>query len=129
MIPDNAIIDLAHTIMSKHYFKDGKKNQIAAMLEFAEDYHKIVTAAAMEQYHSQSLPVEKGESIVVKAKYQRWIDNIEWHLKTNKPTDKMELQKCHQQINDYKEVIVDIDTIVSNSTSPSQLKQPEKGDK
>jgi len=44
-------------------------------------------------------------------KYQRMIDNIKWHLDTNKPTDKMELQKCNQQINDYTEMISDLNLV------------------
>jgi len=40
MITDNEYIDLAHTIMGMHYFDDGSKNQIKAMLEFAELYHE-----------------------------------------------------------------------------------------
>lgn len=53
----------------------------------------------------------KSKTADITAKYQKMIDNIQWHLKTNKPTDKMELQKLYQQINDYREMIVDLETV------------------
>lgn len=56
----------------------------------------------------------KSKTAEITAKYQRMIDNIQWHLKTNKPTDKMELQKCYQQINDYREMIVDLETVAQS---------------
>lgn len=60
----------------------------------------------------------KSKTAEITAKYQRMIDNIQWHLKTNKPTDKMELQKCYQQINDYREMIVDLETVASQHQHP-----------
>lgn len=60
----------------------------------------------------------KSKTAGITAKYQRMIDNIQWHLKTNKPTDKMELQKCYQQINDYREMIVDLETVASQHQHP-----------
>ena len=33
-------IDMAYTIMGMHHFEDGSKNQIKAMLHFAELYHR-----------------------------------------------------------------------------------------
>lgn len=60
----------------------------------------------------------KSKTSGITAKYQRMIDNIQWHLKTNKPTDKIELQKCYQQINDYREMIVDLETVSSQSQHP-----------
>lgn len=60
----------------------------------------------------------KSKTAEITAKYQKMIDNIQWHLKTNKPTDKMELQKCYQQINDYREMIVDLETVASQHQHP-----------
>lgn len=40
MITDNEYIDMAHTVMGMHHFEDGSKNQIKAMLHFAELYHE-----------------------------------------------------------------------------------------
>lgn len=40
MIKDNDYIDIAYTVMGMHYFEDGSKNQIKAMLHFAELYHQ-----------------------------------------------------------------------------------------
>jgi predicted house-cleaning noncanonical NTP pyrophosphatase (MazG superfamily) len=60
----------------------------------------------------------KSKTADITAKYQKMIDNIQWHLKTNKPTDKMELQKLYQQINDYREMIVDLETVASQFQHP-----------
>ena len=40
MITDNKYVDLAHAIKNTHKFDDGAPNQIKAMLDFAEQYHK-----------------------------------------------------------------------------------------
>ena len=42
-VQKNEFIDLAHTIMGMHHFEDGIKNQIAAMLDFGENYHRIIS--------------------------------------------------------------------------------------
>ena len=60
----------------------------------------------------------KSKTAGITAKYQRMIDNIQWHLKTYKPTDKMELLKCYQQINDYREMIVDLESVASQHQHP-----------
>lgn len=40
-------------------------------------------------------------------KYQKYIDNIEWHIKTNQPPEE-EINKCNSQIGYYKEFINDL---------------------
>jgi 7-cyano-7-deazaguanine synthase in queuosine biosynthesis len=40
MITDNKYIDMAYTVSYMHLFEDGRKNQIKAMLHFAELYHE-----------------------------------------------------------------------------------------
>jgi hypothetical protein len=40
MITDNEYIDMAYTVSYMHIFEDDSKNQIKAMLHFAELYHQ-----------------------------------------------------------------------------------------
>jgi len=49
MITDNKYIDLAYTISYMHLFKDKSKNQIKAMLHFAELYHENELKKEKEQ--------------------------------------------------------------------------------
>lgn len=52
-------------------------------------------------------------------KYRRMAGNIRWHLKTNQPTDKMEIKKCNQQIEDYEQVERDLISLVAQFTPQS----------
>lgn len=54
-------------------------------------------------------------------KYQKMIDNVRWHLDTNKPTDKIEIQKCETQIADYEEMIRDLQSVISMCTTPAPV--------
>jgi hypothetical protein len=48
MITENKYIDLAHTIMGNHIDENGGKNQITAMIDFAEEYHRLKTTKSAE---------------------------------------------------------------------------------
>lgn len=59
----------------------------------------------------------------IKAKYQAYINNLEWHIKTNNPPDEGQEGKkaLYHRINDYKSMISDID-IISEIIPSSQEK-------
>ena len=40
-------------------------------------------------------------------KYQLYVSNIEWHIKTNRPTGN-DLEKCENQLDCYREIVADL---------------------
>lgn len=63
MIKDNKYIDMAYTVMGMHFFEDGTKNQIKAMLHFAELYNQSEVKKLNEQSIGAELPMRKIEDI------------------------------------------------------------------
>lgn len=49
----------------------------------------------------------KKKILELTKKYQKYLGNIEWHIKTNKPWGS-ELEKCEQQLKCYKEILADL---------------------
>ena len=44
-------------------------------------------------------------------KYAKYIDNLQWHINTNKPVGK-ELEYIEQRISDFKQVINDLKELI-----------------
>lgn len=56
-------------------------------------------------------------------KYSRYIENLKWHLKTNKPTDPNEIRLIKRCIDDYEEIKADLNGLYNdfmNSTLTNQ---------
>ena len=49
----------------------------------------------------------------IKAKYEAYIKNMEWHIKVNKPKEK-EREQIEQRISDFKEVVRDLEWMERN---------------
>lgn len=46
----------------------------------------------------------------LKIKYQKYVDNLEWHINTNKPTGD-DLERINQRLLDFKEILIDLKSI------------------
>lgn len=63
MITDNNYIDMAYTISYMHIFENGSKNQIKAMLHFAELYHQSEINKLNSQGINAELPKRELDDI------------------------------------------------------------------
>jgi transcriptional regulator with XRE-family HTH domain len=57
-------------------------------------------------------------------KYKAYVSNIEWHIKTNKPTEE-EIKKLNTQIDSYNEVIADLEylSLQQNKVSEDEIEE------
>ena len=58
-------------------------------------------------------------------KYDTYISNIEWHIKTNKPPE-VEIKKLNSQIDHYSEMLNDLKSLLSEQPESDIEKAAEK---
>lgn len=68
----------------------------------------FIAGATSEAAKAYWLSKQGGEGIL--KKYQTYIDNIRWHIRTNQPTGEA-LEACNKQIQCYVEIVNDLEAM------------------
>ena len=59
---------------------------------------------AMEEYAEKQLTAERERMKVLVEAFEKYVSNIEWHIRVNKP-DGESLRQCQIKLDCYKEIV------------------------